>query len=783
MERQPVSKLAEIQNRDAVLGSLIDKRHAMLQSAPWNITREDPDIEAAARNHARILVEVTIPGSISRLEQRRMDLRAERIAYIQEHAPELISQAQAFKSDLAQERRTVERLSRDLQRGFTTQEVIDRRTAALQALESRRETDLELQAGFELLSQERQAEEAVSIEDKPGIEAKVDFPKNIKILPGLGDFTTGDQIRRVGPSETVNSKLKDIKDIDESQLTPEQKQLLEDVEFINQLTSRSAYQDVYSPQELRGLVERVKGMIGEPSTPQFSIEFQRMTLGIVKESEDLRRVRSNSLKTAFERINSENPQSLQLDDMIKFAQIASNHIVSTGQIQEYRIIAAPITTPPEIIQASLDIAGREIYRKKIITPEQANSETFKKNRGLIHKWHEEVKADLENLLNLDLVEVSSAVYQILSLINEMDEVEVGNARDILNQAQIARNVYSLNHFLSKLRKRGVVQEIFEKKEVEIVEPSVDGAKAETAEVLPGDIIPSLLPQLDHITSMHEHKYNLDNTVGRKAQEAQVVEPENRTPEQQQLLEDIAILSQFTTSETYRNVYSPAELRSLVDKLKTLRELKQYKTLDFNNDFLDSLREQILNTVSPEWRRKREQLKRQDWTYLNKIAGEALNYLSHGQEKFSIEQLGYLLSVEDPDSDHRLSNVYRFIATNHALDVIGQRSIRADRARQETFVANCQVVNDWYAEVSQSLSGLPDDPQVRRLVYQLEEMVETMNIRLEGKQSTGFNKDYRLNPAGAISLQKRIGYTVEKLKARVSALVLGEVDEDKIVPLE
>lgn len=96
--------------------------------------REDPDIEAAASNHARILVEETIPGSIIRLEQRRMDLVAKRTTYIQEHAPELIAQAEAFETEVMRERRSDERLSRDLHRGFTTQDVVERKTANIQAI-------------------------------------------------------------------------------------------------------------------------------------------------------------------------------------------------------------------------------------------------------------------------------------------------------------------------------------------------------------------------------------------------------------------------------------------------------------------------------------------------------------------------------------------------------------------------------------------------------------------------------------------------------------------------
>lgn len=161
MEKQPTSRLAEIQQKDIFLGELIDKRQEMLRNAlSWVITREDPDLQASAMVHASMIVEVTITGSIARLEERRQNLKVEREVYMSEHAPELIAQAEAFESGLRRERRVIDRLSHDLSRGFTTEEVISRRSSQLQELEARRLTDSDLQAGYELISQQRQAEEA-----------------------------------------------------------------------------------------------------------------------------------------------------------------------------------------------------------------------------------------------------------------------------------------------------------------------------------------------------------------------------------------------------------------------------------------------------------------------------------------------------------------------------------------------------------------------------------------------------------------------------------------------
>jgi len=57
------------------------------------------------------------------------------------------------------------------------------------------------------------------------------------------------------------------------------------------------------------------------------------------------------------------------------------------------------------------------------------------------------------------------------------------------------------------------------------------------------------------------------------------------------------------------------------------------------------------------------------------------------------------------------------------------------------------------------------------------MVESMNARLTGDVRTGIKKDYRIDPAGAISLQLKIGNTVEQIKAQLRG------DETEIVPLD
>jgi hypothetical protein len=498
MERTPESPLAEMQRKDATLRSLINKRLDMLQSAQsWVISREDPDVEAAAKNHAARIVEVTIPEGISLLEEKRNALNQERNLYIQDNADHLVDQALAFEEKVQVEEKVVDRLKRELQRGFTTQEVVDRRISELESLRLQGDLDPELQVGLELLMQRRQADEE-------------------------------------------SEKEEDTSDEEESATEDEQR---------------------------------------------------------------------------------------------------------------------------------------------------------------------------------------------------------------------------------------------------------------TEEALPGDVIPSLLPLLDRITSMHEHKYNTSITVGKKEEEARAIAKEDRSPEQQQLLDDIETLRDFSRDSSYKNVYTPSELHELVVKL---RLLSQKNRPDFNEVEDKILRlmedkERVMGEgrslrVDGASRRadsSRSNRRGMQWETLRSFAREASSHLRgnlYGTQATEMQR--YLIQMRDPiyTTYPDLTEVYQVVADIHALDIIGKRSLSVQNARQETFVANCETVNTWYEEVKEQLQLLPEDPDIRKLRFKIVDMIETMNKRLEGKEKSGFNKDYRLDSAGAINLQKRIGYTVEELKDYLNSVGLKE-DEGLIVPLE
>ncbi len=801
MEKQRLSRLGEIQQKYNTLSNLISKRRRMLESAPsWTITRNDPDVEAAAKAHARRLVEEIIPNSIIALEQRRSDLLAERTAYVQEHASELISHAEQFENDIAREENIIEKLKRDLKRGYTTEDVVNRRLANLQALESRRQTDLDLQVGLELLDQRRQSKSEEEIipettpstvdEQIPAKESKtaISLPP---LLQNLRSITFNVENIHPEPTNLINHQLRLIRETD-GELTDDQKQLLEDIDFINRISTQTNYHRVLTPEELHRVVSQVQEYIStspEDKTIQISQDFQRRIVEFAEQYNGYSgKVNKKDIQKAKNELQVDGHSPLTIRRIDDFAETASmklrSVILSPTPDQNFRIKVDRVDYLKETLyQAALDMACYDVRRNRYITPEQRNLESWNFNSDLINNWHAEVR---------DLLRVLMQDTRVAPLVEELEEI-ITSMRQKTPSEKTDR--YSLNLLISQQLKIGhLVNDInnklafLQQQEAESINLPSEEHKVE---VFSADDIPSILPQLVHITSIHEHKYNLDNTVHRQAQAAHAVEPDKRTPEQKQLLKDISILSQFTDSESYQDVFNPDELHKLVVKLQLLSRKNRP---DFNG-----VEDMIIGILEEKARVKREEksyrlvgiTERADknapnrrgmqWDTLCSCASEASAFIRQ-RSMYSREIMNYFLSVQDPEPRKypNLTPVYQLVADMHVLDVIGQRSIQASKNHEEAFITNCEIINNWYAEVSPVLDSLPNNQQVRRLVYQLKEMIETMNIRLQGEQRSGIDKSYKLDPVGAIRLQKKIGHTVEQLKATLSQ---PEPVEEIIIPLQ
>ncbi|MEM4736849.1 MAG: hypothetical protein QXD41_03175 [Nitrososphaeria archaeon] len=807
MEKQRYSRLAEIQQKYNTISNLIDKRRRMLdESSSWNITRDDPDVEAAAKVHARRLIEKIIPDSINILEQRRLDLLAQREVYIQDHESELISKAEQFENDIAREEKIINQLKRDLLRGYTTQADVDRRLAKLQALKSLIETDIDLQVGFDLLKQKRQSAleekaveettpEATTVAEHqiPIQESKI-FTLLPPLLQNLRPITSHVEHIHPEPTDLIKHQLRIIKESEEEP-TDTQEQLLEDIAFINNLSTDNNYQRVLTPEELHHVVCDIrKNIISSPNgrIREISLDFQRRIIEFAEQYNGYSgKVDKKDIQKAKNELQVDGHSPLITRRIDDFAETASmflrGKIMNPNPEQNFRIKVDKVDwTIEPLYQAALDLACYDVYRNRYITPEQRNLESWHFNSNLINNWHTEVR-DLLRRLMQDT--------RVAPLVEKLEET-ITSMRQKIPSERTDR--YSLNLLISQQLKIGHLINDINNKLVFLQQKEAASAnlpvEKQKIEGFSADNIPSILHRLVPITSIHEHKYNPDTTVRIQAQKANAIPPDKRTPEQKQLLEDISILSQFTNSESYQDVFNPDELHNLVEKLQLLSGKNRPEFNGVEDMIIGILEEKARVTqkgiisdslagIIERADRNAPNRRGMQWDTLCSFASEASAFIRQ-RNMYSSEIMKYFFSLQDPEPRKypNLTPVYQLVADTHVLDVIGQRSLRARKDHEEAFIRNCGIINDWYDEVSPTLDSLLNynNEQIKRLVYQLKTMIETMNIRLNGEQKSGINKSYKIDTIAVIRLQRKIGHTIEQLKATLSQ---PEPVEELIIPLQ
>lgn len=793
------SRLMQIQNQANILGAQIERRQRMQGLInPQGILRSDPDLQDAAREHAAHIISKTIPASLSRLEARLESLGEEREDYINGHAPELIASAEEHQADMAREKRVLARLERELQREFTSNEVLSRRRRILEDLEARRNIDPDLQAGYELIARREQAQQETQIapEKIEGQPKGVLFPTALPRLSGkLIGITYAVEEDKTPPSESVFQQVRKA-NLDPLSTTPEQKQALENVEFLGPLAESRRYQDIYTPAELDTFVRGVSEFVTKDGV--CGIAFQRTILQVLSKNpaqyEKISGKSIDGLKKAVKDMESNPPKLLDPKQVVEYSKLVSQIIrTSSRKLLESGYLINIKDQPGKegesvkaIFQAAFDIVGRLVYDTRSITRKKANIKNFQANRQTICAWYEEVGDLLEEIASADRG-ASETVTDIRRRIQQMQEIrpelvldqEIKFAIGRL-QLEVGRLVDYLNGLLPQISQRLAQEELITKEQI-------------AAEDIPSDV-PSLLGQLHFIDSPQIHKYNPDATVGAKLKQVLAYPPSQRTLEQEQLLSDVQSLKRFTNSENFMDVYTPEELRGLVE---TLSKLSKKHRPDF-----DELERKIIDTIDDQRRKDHQErdgtlkglIERADqdapgrrgmnWDTLRKFASKASAIIiNNSLESRSPERMSYLVDVFDPSPDENdLSPVYQFAAYSFALVVIGHRSIEVDRLRSEAFVANCQVVNDWYERLQGTLEVLSRYHRFKGVCFNIKEMVETMNDRLTGNETTGYKKRYSQDPAGAIRLQQRIGYTIETLKFLLETIEKPPTQE-QIEPLE
>jgi hypothetical protein len=305
-------------------------------------------------------------------------------------------------------------------------------------------------------------------------------------------------------------------------------------------------------------------------------------------------------------------------------------------------------------------------------------------------------------------------------------------------------------------------------------------------------IPDLLPHLSDAATEHRHMVDDSITIYTKLREAENTEPLERTAEQAQLLEDVAILKRFAPhAMAYEDVYTPDELHRLVVKLELLGQKNRPDFNDVEGRILDvvlSAEGELSTSLIGIAKRASDNISNRrgmQWTTLIKLAGSA-TWVMHDKMLRSPNRQGYIISVEDPEPQrgNDLTPVYQFVANSHAYDVLAERILAVRGQRQETFVANCEVINAWYEAAAPIIKKLPVNftgSDKLPAGWEINNLIETMNTRLTSTDRSGRDKSYKVDSVGAINLQKRIGNLVATIKQKLE--VAGQPDETEITPLE
>lgn len=328
---------------------------------------------------------------------------------------------------------------------------------------------------------------------------------------------------------------------------------------------------------------------------------------------------------------------------------------------------------------------------------------------------------------------------------------------------------------------------------------------------PIDSIPSLFERgVKGPDSLHEHKYDQSNTVWTHVSNAEDSPKSERTYQQVETLEDVKRLEAYAPyTSGYMDVFTPDELHALVGKLDLLREKNrpdfntiEAKIIDVVIRNKDSLGGDIVG-IARRAEQNTDSRRGMQWATLNKLAGAANDTLVMSMFKGD-DRARYIVPIaRDPDYDSTdkksvdLKAVFQFVATSHAFDMYGERSLGAREKRLQTFLANRDIITQWYEEAKPSIDQLPGDrdfadsldnrvgyrrkPARSGIQFFMSKLMEAMEKRYEGSESSGKFKSYKSDPAGAINLQLMIAHKVEAIREKLGAGI--HPADQEITPLD
>ncbi len=323
------------------------------------------------------------------------------------------------------------------------------------------------------------------------------------------------------------------------------------------------------------------------------------------------------------------------------------------------------------------------------------------------------------------------------------------------------------------------------------DPSADGQRMDEPPSV--DEIPDLLSQLGPILNLEQDNNEPSDTVYLRAREAGKTPEEKRTPEQRQLIKDIETMGSFSQDPLYKFAYTPEELHGLVLELLSLKEMRRPNLSGVENKILDMAAfiqgegHDKLGGVKVDGLLVRSTNDRRQgvrWDTLINCARDITSTIRSAIDGKGGGMSNLLIDIKSPESrgakgknNTDLTPVYQCVADVYAFRVIGQRDVPIYDKNCATFIANCDIINQWYEDVKQTLTGVPREYKIRGYktgaAWTINNMVNIMNGRLAGNHKSGIKKDYRLDPAGAIAQQLHLGHAVEEIRNMLNVANAGD----------
>ncbi len=336
-----------------------------------------------------------VNSSIERLEEKAARLDQE----LEARAPEYLGL-------LAVQKDQVDRLNGLVEQGFLKKEEVQPHIDDYNAFAALPEQQPALKRGIEKIKEAENAQAQGGSEsiDNVVLSEEASFLQ-IPRVPELA-WTESSNEHRYDRSITVGAKESEASSTPESERTPEQKQLLEDIRLFNAYSSSERYKSVFTPEELHGLVEKFK-ILQQKNRPDFSGLEDRIIDFLHKEIEQARREgrldsKLDSISGIVKRADQDkaNRKGMNWETLNRVAAVASNRLREQNDsrtiFDEYYV---PVKDPNEnvtldlgsVFQFAADDYVIKMIGSRIDKVTGVRQAAYRANADTINDWYKDAE--------------------------------------------------------------------------------------------------------------------------------------------------------------------------------------------------------------------------------------------------------------------------------------------------------------------------------------------------------------------------------------------------------